>query len=309
MEARMTPNRRLSVFSLLVSATSSIALVSCGGTTFSEATTKESPQQGSEKPASDTRDGENSLPSERDAGRSSEQERKLLAEKPSGSRGIRSSVSDPATKRVLDACAASTKVKKTVNLVFQATQGNQESLCRWKSNPDGASDNIRGVYSQVQSVDLPEGSTLCGSRLFTATTTPWRYDDEVVLTLNDVILLTSQKNYIKAPDGTIIQKPVAGGWSFDWEALASKNLPNHQSRPEDRYCHGSDASKCSIPITEQQGQVRLDLATEAMAELSAKAYAERKVEFALWVTGDNEKAIDCKHSGITIQAELEYVNP
>jgi hypothetical protein len=221
-------------------------------------------------------------------------------------------------QEVVNVCATGVKVKKAFTLSFASTENVTGSLCKWSSPPevDGrqADDTIRGSYLQEQSVTLPESAVLCGSRLSTSEATLWRYDDEVVLTLNGVVLMTSQDRYLwRSPETRTqpIHTALGSGFVFDWAKLAALKQYNTGSTIDSIYCHGlpRGSASCELPLTQQTGSVKLSLPTQAVAEISLKANREKKLTYGLLVTGDNDPSIDCKHSGMVIQGEVEYVVP
>lgn len=212
---------------------------------------------------------------------------------------------EAAIKKVEEACAKGKIEKKPFNLEFKATNGDENTLCQKTAGKD-LSDHIRDFNVQTAMLDLPAGALVCGSRI-SSPTARWKYDDEIVLTMNGVVLLTSQKRYLRDGDKDRMAR-VGGGYAFDWDTLAKANFKNDHAKPEERYCYGgSRAVSCEIPVTQEEGAVKLDLPTKALAPLALKAHEDKKFEFKLWVTGDNEPKIDCKHSGITLGGEVEYV--
>ena len=225
----------------------------------------------------------------------------------------------PETKQdVVDACAQGARIKKPFKLDFVSTETIKGSICKWQSSPSAgnqkASDTIRGHFKQEISIALPDNAIVCSSKLSTSDATLWSYDDEVVLTLNGVVLLASQDAYLwrrPAQRQEPIHAPFGAGFVFDWEKLFKEELPNIGSTTDSIYCYGTapGAAGCEVPLTQKQGRVKLDLATQDVADLSLKAVKEKKLTYGLLVTGDNDPDIDCKHSGIVIEGQLEYVQP
>ncbi len=98
------------------------------------------------------------------------------------------------------------------------------------------------------------------------------------------------------------------GFLFDWNRLTSLRLYNTPGNEDSQYCYGDVlATHCRLPITQKPGALELSFHSEAFSEIAFKALKEGKLTAALWVTGDNDPAIDCRHSGIEIEATLEYV--
>jgi hypothetical protein len=99
---------------------------------------------------------------------------------------------------------------------------------------------------------------------------------------------------------------------FDFAGI--RNLPN--SPGTERYCLGhpriwdiinEDNPSCRFPQTEQTGVFNIDIPDEAFADISATIVNQDKAEFSLIVTGDNDNQIDCQHTGIELNWNIEYV--
>jgi hypothetical protein len=217
-----------------------------------------------------------------------------------------------AAQAIVTACAKGPKIKQSFKIAFEAVKGTKEKpACTYVGGEvksfEGKRDFIQGIGSQSKSVALPAGAVLCSQKIFSARSTEWVYDDEIVLTLNGVILATTQKKYLDYDEKPTFAKEAAG-WLFSWDRLAARRMNNYQSQnPSDRYCYATDTSNCQMPFTQKEGLVNLELPTEALAPLSAKIQVDKKFELGLHVTGDDESDIDCQHSGIELTAELEYV--
>jgi hypothetical protein len=212
----------------------------------------------------------------------------------------------------LEACTRGTRVRKSFTLSFPATSARKGTICELAS--DGTDDTIRGALSQEQVVELPPGALACTKR-FTASRTParngrWVYDDEVVLTLGGVVLMASQRGYLwrDAAERTgPIMTGVADGYLFDWQRLAGLGLWNERGTIDRQYCYGGDSSACELPVSETPGDVRLTLDRKAFAGLGRELLRKNELRYDLWVTGDNDMGIDCRHSGLTIEGDVEYV--
>ncbi len=211
-------------------------------------------------------------------------------------------------QKVTDVCESGQKVTKSFQLKFAATDSLTGKVCKMYNN--GTDDIIRGYYKQTASVELPQNAVVCKQKLTTLPSSRWSYDDEVILTLNQVVLLASQREYLwknaVSKTNPIMTQFYDKGFLFDWEKLAALGLFNNQGKLDTQYCYGG-STDCRIPITQKEGDVSLTLNTKDIAELSLKAIQEKKLTFDLWVTGDNDPDIDCRHSGITIDGSLEYV--
>lgn len=211
-------------------------------------------------------------------------------------------------QKVTDACDSGQKITKAFQLKFAATDSITGKVCKMYNN--GTDDTIRGYYKQSAAVELPANAVVCKQNLATLPSSRWSYDDEVILTLNQVVLLASQREYLwkdaVSKSNPIMTKFYDKGFLFEWEKLAPIGLFNNQGTLRSQYCYG-ESTDCRIPLTQKEGDVSLTLNTKDIAELSLKAIQDKKLSFDLWVTGDNDPDIDCRHSGITIDSSIEYV--
>ncbi|MCA2961341.1 MAG: hypothetical protein IOD12_13905 [Silvanigrellales bacterium] len=279
-----------------------LGLSACGtGPAFVEVTTKDS------APKKTPLRREPGVASEFDYGskaRASDDQSGLLVHRMSDIRG---------GADVIAACDAGTKQTLTAKLNFPSTRDVIGEVC---SNAfPGTDDVIRGIRKQVATVALPKNAVVCGgsfdAQSGVGASAPWSFDDEVIFTLNDVLVATSQHEYLwmkAASREEPIMPEFGSGFLFDWNTLTSLKLFNTQGNEDSQYCYGvGPATRCLLPVTQKPGVLELTLNPEAFSEIAFKALQEGELTSALWVTGDNDPAIDCRHSGIEIEATLEYV--
>ncbi len=178
--------------------------------------------------------------------------------------------------------------------------------CAWGQNDNMPFDRINHQLviaarrEQAIEVSIPSHSVLCGVN-FEFEEQDIVYDDEIILTMNQVVLASSQ-NY-----GNLFNKQ--GNYQmYGWPALKGKPYPINDRNV---YCLGMAEGKgnCVLPPTQRRGRLLIDLHEDvvrqvgvatglsALARDAKGAKQEAKAKFSLVTTGDNDDPIDCKHSG------------
>ncbi|MFL0802836.1 MAG: hypothetical protein K6L81_03900 [Agarilytica sp.] len=199
--------------------------------------------------------------------------------------------------------------------------------CEWDHDTvDGVStqgknhDVIQGFYRQSVVATLPDNAVVCSSTISanSGNDVYWRYDDEFFLTIGDQVIISSEKAWR-------MQRLVSeadedgeyglGPYFYDFDAI--KWLSYHQS--SERYCLGHERTgetfsdvenpSCSFPRTQQWGSFNIDIPVEAFASVSADIVNEGEANFSLIISGDDDPQIDCQHSGIELNWDVEYVVP
>lgn len=199
---------------------------------------------------------------------------------------------------IRDLCRSMPHQTKVIDVVFPARNAG----CLWNQGGNlGPVDGIVQARSEeIVSLELEETETLCGIR-FESPAQEIIFDDELFLTFNDAILLSSY-NYnahFSLQDGF---------YMYAWEALIGGFNPGTYL-PSESYCLGTGTpapSVCEIPVTDTRGRFLLDVATEEAEKLSLLSKQQRRADIGLIITGDNDKK-DCSHSEITVQVELTTV--
>ena len=133
-----------------------------------------------------------------------------------------------------------------------------------------------------------------------------RYDDEIMLLFNNVVLAASQ-NYDKV--GELEAKD--GFLRYDWSKLVGDVYPI-RTRPN--YFIDSDCVDCTIPPTETVGSMKLTVKPETVRKLSVNtgmipgsALDSTKHQFTFVTTGDNDASLDCMHADFEFTVKANYV--
>ena len=127
------------------------------------------------------------------------------------------------------------------------------------------------------------------------------YDDELFFTLNDIVLLASDK--------TQTQRLTTDGLFhfFDWDVLAGTPINFATSVPP--YCVGEEAgwATCDLPAAHLNGQIELEMNDYLTNEISDYAINHGALDFALITVGDNDPEDDCSHTAFTFEVIISAV--
>lgn len=181
-------------------------------------------------------------------------------------------------------------------------------------NDEGNGPRINGWImariEQYQSVPFPDDATLCDAEFHFPEQT-MHYDDEIFLTLNHNVLISSV-NYSTAVSDPAYANGLEindlGLMRYNW--LGDNALYNLPYKQTGKYCLGLSPSdpdyhqKCNIPSTDIQGQMKLDLPSNEAIKIgmSEKSY---KMEFGFITVGDNDNG-DCEHSAYSFDVTMKY---
>lgn len=231
----------------------------------------------------------------------------VLAENPasevSGLRDDASDIIDMTSESLTlsdinDLCSTTPRQTKVHEVVFPA----RNEGCFWgqEGNLDPFDGIVHARSEEIVSLNLNEAETLCSIRL-ESPAQEIIFDDELFLTFNDAILLSSY-NYnahFSLRDGLYI---------YSWEAMIGGFNPGPYSSSES-YCVGdgnSVASICEIPVTDTIGRFFIDVVNEEAEKLSLLSKQQKRADIGLIVTGDDDEK-DCSHSEIRVSIELTTV--
>jgi hypothetical protein len=203
---------------------------------------------------------------------------------------------------------------KTLEQVFLFPEPKRN--CSWGENGNMAFDNgihqlvITARLEQELKLEIPPTAIICDMG-FDFPVQEMRYDDEIFLAFNNIVLLASQ-DYRQ--DGILV--PDAKGLvRYDWAKLKGKRYPINE-RPN-YFVDSTCKDFCKIPPTETKGQVkfRVDRPTvQRIAVESGLKFLESQTStpahtFKFVTTGDNDASLDCLHSDFTFKAQIRYLPP
>jgi hypothetical protein len=180
---------------------------------------------------------------------------------------------------------------------------------------------ITAREEQYFKVQLPENGKICDLD-FEFPQQVMEYDDEILLLMNDFVVMSStdystQSGSSHYDDGFEVN--YLGLQSYKWLGDHSFYGLFYGWNVTQKYCLGLDSSMagyddlCSIPGTEQQGQIKLDIPNSKIVELSTVSgllegsdYTRSEINFGFVSTGDNDNG-DCEHSAFSFDVSIKYI--
>jgi len=204
-----------------------------------------------------------------------------------------------------DACEANEPQDVELEVFFE----NPDRMC-----PFGEDDNLpreQGVMTarieQVATVQLPDGGLACDMEfdfqgIDPSTEQIMEYDDNFVLTFNDVVL-ASNNAQVTDEFGTDEQDLLL----YDWEDVVGLEFDFGQTP---NYCLGGEdgLSDCTIPVPETPGPISLQFDGPLVESLSLRAVQVERYDFGFVTTGDNDDS-DCAHEDFEFLVTAPVVFP
>ncbi len=196
-------------------------------------------------------------------------------------------------------CDNTTPTSRQVQIVFEE---NLEG-CFWgeQGNLDPVDGIITARLEETKELSLQPGETLC-SLSVSAQEDFLIFDDELFLTLNDAVMLSSYdySDRFNSENGLFI---------YNWNQLTQAYNPGPNDDPNP-YCLGeadAQGSSCNVPQTTTVGRFSMSIGGDAAARLATRVKEQERATLGLIISGDDEDT-DCKHSKITLNVTLETVS-
>ncbi len=206
-------------------------------------------------------------------------------------RGNTQGLSPEELARIVSQCQSTPN--KTV---IQTITFPENKNCSWNQSGNlGRKDRyLQAVEIQSATIELPQQSQLCGLEVASAATT-LHYDDFLLLTINDSILLSSNQQIINGL-GT------SGTGTYEWDFARIRGIAVNFGSPA--YCAG--ASSCQVPVTDVPGKFQFAIDPTRLEAIAEKVVGLHQFDFALIATGDNDDR-DCYHTEFSLQFKLQYI--
>jgi len=181
--------------------------------------------------------------------------------------------------------------------IKQSVRFGEVQKCTWGANGNlnPLDLHVQAIEGQKATIDLPANAKLCELGIGSAATTI-QYDDFMLITLNNQVLLASNKELLAD-----LQPDQVQAYAWDFSRVRGKAI-NWDAAP---YCLG-DSSTCNIPVTDVQGSFAFNIDPESLGKLAANSVNKTRLDFALYATGDNDTR-DCWHTAFTLDFTLNYV--
>lgn len=206
---------------------------------------------------------------------------------PSTSIDVPTEPTSPDTN-IIPSCANALQTK-LITVAFNSTND-----CNWGKEGNGPKLNGYMQARFEESVDLaiPANATLCDMEMDFPQQS-FVYDDHVILTLNNRILMNTGSDMHKYLDVD------GSGYIYDWSKLALKSQDVGGTH---LYCNGG--STCNVPNTEQKGQILIDIPKTTIQKIVTMA-PQSVNRIKMITTGDNDTG-DCNHTPISFTVKASY---
>jgi hypothetical protein len=167
--------------------------------------------------------------------------------------------------------------------------------CAWSEfgNLSMASGRIRARNEQYVALSIPPELTLC-SLEFESHSESFLYDDLLLMTLNDIVLMSTFH-------GEINLTPVAEFYRYDWSSLVNTR---HDSYEWSTYC-AAGALDCELPASDTTDTLSLSFGEAGTLRLLDVASGSWPYTFGLVITGDDNGS-DCQHTGLEVEISYAY---
>jgi hypothetical protein len=191
----------------------------------------------------------------------------------------------------VDVCAGNNLQSDQIRVFIPRNTGTR---CQWGVNGNNGSKNASLAARDERSfaINVPQGRTICRMSAQSQSQL-MRYDDHLVLTLNNNVLLSSTTEVTRLDVGSNNFR------QYNWEKLKDG------STRDERFC--AEGVSCELPRTEQNGVFSFSLSNEASSRLFG-SLGNQSLSFGLIVTGDNDPSKDCQlYTDIELNVSYTYV--
>ncbi len=210
----------------------------------------------------------------------------------SAHKGATKTLTPEEVDKLISLCKSATSKTLIQKVNFPETRD-----CKWSAEGNlGRRDRyLQAIGIQSATIELPKMAQLCGIEVASAATT-LHYDDFLILTLNDTILLSSNQQIISGLKGS-------SAGSYEWDFARIRGIAVDFASPA--YCVGSSA--CQVPVTDVTGQFQFSIDPARLQSIAEKIVGQQVFDFALIATGDNDDR-DCYHTAFDLEFRLKYVD-
>lgn len=176
-------------------------------------------------------------------------------------------------------------------------------LCDWNKNGNLNQRNgwVQARGEQSVKLDVPANAVIC-KMTFDFPTQNTIYDDQIILTLNDYVITSSQKELVnRFPKDRDLYR-------YDWGAIKGQEIDVGGFNP---YIAGEELGLASVsmPATQTSGQFKIQMSEEVFYKFAAVKPAGQQHQFGFITTGDNDDGIDCQHEPIKFSVRATYYIP
>lgn len=193
-------------------------------------------------------------------------------------------------EQMLTGCAAGladNTLKEAKRILKFETNAQKSNQCRWlKSKKNG---QIRGLRKDPKALAIPTSQVVCSMAL--SSMNEFRYDDAIILTLNDMALAWGNLQIEKLDN-------VEGAYVFNEDKIIGSGLDGKQGCID-----GHD--QCEIPKHDNKGKLAISFQDEVNQKIMSDIEESGGV-FDLITFGDNNEEVDCTHTGLDLEITYKY---
>ena len=213
------------------------------------------------------------------------------------------------------------EVETVDDVIKHCQEGNKELLketihfpptagCRYGEDgnlPKQAEINTAiGVQSQI--VNIPTNTVVCNIDIMSRSE-EFRYDDFMVLTLNDKALVISNKSLMCQfyPFSGCLDQDPNGLYTWDFSKIVGgPHIHDGSDSNNPFYCYGIGlaGTQCDLPGHDKRGSINYKLDIFSFAPLALSIKDRQEIKFDLIISGDNDT--DCEHTDLKLDLEIEY---
>lgn len=186
---------------------------------------------------------------------------------------------------------------------IEVTFEDPGKACLWSVNGNLSirDGSVRARTEQQQIIQVAKNAKICNIQMTNADVQNFRYDDNIILTLNQFVLASTTNFAAHFDQSTGFQK-------YDWNNLVNKPAQNgySDSTPDKQYCAGASQglSSCQFPATETVGKAELHFDQRVIQSILGMTNST-EAKLGLVTTGDNDST-DCQHVPIRLLVDIEY---
>jgi hypothetical protein len=213
----------------------------------------------------------------------------------------------PVTSTVIETSATELQLnqscEKPVQLLMSQVKLSfpESKKCAFNVEPNKApiEASLQAQKVSTMNLKLPPDSEVCSMTLATPANAKVKYDDFLILAIDDFVIFSSNKDFIPKLD------KING--LYKWDFLKVRESPVvFTALP---YCIGA-MERCTFPGTDTEGPILLNLNYSEISGITKAIQGKAEVPVDLIATGDNDDSaekMDCFHTALDLTVTLNYI--
>ena len=205
--------------------------------------------------------------------------------------------SDGNSVEPIRACGSPGLLEDNATISFSSTRGQK---CKYGKSGNLSKKDKHVRARREQYVNAPvDGNRLICSFELSANQANFNYDDNILLSLNNIVLASNMRFMDKlVQDGN-------GFYSYDWNRLLRTYHDNGFAPKDGKFCI-KGTTQCQLPRSEYNQPLKFTMNSSTNKALSNLASQQNSYRFGLVITGD-DNTHDCEHSGLNLTMKYKYV--